>query len=139
MAAVRAILALAAARPQQMRFVSGGPSARKGQIVDIELQDVLNRRIALFAVLGDGSVRAFSPLDARQNVIDAPALKWSLRAGEPFGSDLIVAVTSAQPMDALAEGMKQISNHRSAGEVLRVLALAPADARVGSLALSTSP
>jgi hypothetical protein len=42
-------------------------------------------------------------------------------------------------MDALAEGMKQISNHRSAGEVLRVLALAPADARVGSLALTTSP
>jgi hypothetical protein len=135
----RALPALAAARPQQMRFVSGGPSARKGQNVDIEIQDVLHRRIALFHISGDGAVRALYPLDADQKVVQTPALKWSLQVREPFGADLIVAVTSAQPMDALAEGLKQISNHRGAGEVLKLLALAPEDARIGILSLSTSP
>lgn len=138
-ATARALPALAAARPQQMRFVSGGPSARKGQNVDIEIQDVLNRRIALFDIMGDGAVRALYPLDADQKIVQTPALKYSFQVREPFGADLIVAVTSAQPMDALAEGLKQISNHRSAGEVLKLLALAPADARIGTLTLSTSP
>ncbi|SFK04027.1 hypothetical protein [Methylocapsa palsarum] len=138
-AAARALAALAATRPQQMRFISGSPTARKGQNVDIEIEDMLNRGLVLFAVTGDGSVRALYPLTSDQKIVETPALKWSLRAREPLGADLIVAVTSARPMEALAEGLKQISNHRSAGEVLKVLALAPADARVGTLSLSTSP
>ena len=57
-----------------------------------------------------------------------------------IGTDLIIVVTAAQPMDALENGLKEISHYRSAGEVLKLIAMAaPPDARIGAVALLSAP
>ncbi|WP_156964407.1 hypothetical protein [Methylocapsa aurea] len=140
MAVVRGLAKLAAARPQPMRIAAGGPLARKGDRIEIEIPDVLRRALVLFDIAGDGSVEALYPIGADPRVIQTQNFRWAFQIREPFGADVIVAISAAQPMDALVQGLKEISQHRSAGQVLKLIAsAAPADARIGSVALSSAP
>lgn len=139
-AAVRGLEKEAAARPQAIRLVSGRATARRGDQVEIEVGDVAQRALILFGIAGDGTVQVLYPRGGEERVVRDQVFRWPLRIREPFGVDLIVAVSAPRPMHALEQGLQQISHHRSAGEILKILSLAaPPDARIGSLALSTVP
>ncbi len=139
-AAARALRDLAAQKPQIMRVSPSAATRHRGDKVEIDVDNVANRALVLFNIAGDGTVQALYPLGSDPRVIEAPAYRLSVQIREPFGTDLLVAVTAAQPMDQLEEGMRQISRFHSAGEALRlVMAAAPADARIGLVTLSSVP
>lgn len=139
-AVARGLAKEVALRPQPIALVSGGATARKGAQVEIEVGDVGERALILFGIAGDGTVQLLYPRGGDARVMRARAFRWSFEVREPFGTDLVVAVTAAQPMDALEQGLEQVSRHRSAGEILKLLAIAaPADARLGTIAISTLP
>jgi hypothetical protein len=131
---------LAAARPQQIRVAPGGPVRRRGDRIDIELPDMAHRALVLFDVSGDGLVQALYPRGADPRIVETAAFAWSFEIHEPFGTDLVVAISAAQPMAALERGIKALSSHRGAGEILQLIALAaPPDARIGVAALLSAP
>lgn len=139
-AVARGLAKLIAARPQPIRLVSGSLNARQGQNIEIEAPNVLRRALVLFDIAGNGAVQALYPLGSDERIVQTPSFRWSFQVREPFGADLIVAVTSAQPMEALERGLKQLSHYRSAGEILKLIAAtAPPDARIGSFALVSAP
>ncbi len=139
-ATVRALEKEVAARPQAIRVVSGRATARKGEQVEIEVGDVGQRALVLFGIGGDGTVQILYPRGGDERLVAARSFRRSIQIREPLGVDLIVAVSAPQPMDALEQGLLQLSRHRSAGEIPKLLAIAaPADARIGTLALSTAP
>lgn len=135
-----AIAQRAAARPQPISLSSGAAVRRSGERVEIGLADMAHRALILVAVSGDGLVRLLYPIGADPRVIDAPAFEWTLEVRAPFGADLLVAITAAQPMDALERGVKRLSHYRGAGELAKLIALtAPPDARIGVAALLSAP
>lgn len=139
-AVARGLAKEAAASPQPIKLVSGRTNGHKGEPVEIEVGNIAQRALVLIGIAGDGTVQVLYPLGGDDRVIRTPTFRWSFQTTEPSGSDLIVAVSAARPMDALEQGVKQISRHRSAGEILKILALAaPVDMRVGMLSISTAP
>ncbi len=140
MAFAEGLVKLAATRPQQIAVSAGAPVRRRGERVEIELADMAHRTLVLFAISGDGLVQALYPIGSDARIIDAPDFAWSFEVHEPFGTDLVVAITAAQPMDALEAGVKRLSHYRGAGELLKLIALAaPPDARIGVAALQSAP
>jgi hypothetical protein len=140
MALAHGLAKLAAARPQPIRLVGGSSVRRKGDRVELELDNMLNRALVLFSVGGDGAVQTLYPIGGDPRIITTPTFNWTFQVREPFGTDLIVAVTAAAPMDALDHGVEDLSHYRSAGEVLKLIALAaPGDARIGVAALLSAP
>lgn len=140
MALAHGLAKLAEARPQSIRLSPGGAVRRKGDKVELELGDMLRRALVLFTVSGDGVVQALYPIGADPRIITTPTFAWTLQVREPFGTDLVVAITASQPLDALDSGIEALSHYRSAGEVLKAIALAaPPDARVGVAALLSEP
>jgi hypothetical protein len=134
------IVRLAAARPQPISIAPGPPVRRRDDRVEIDLAEMANRALILFSVTGDGLVQALYPIGADPRVIESAAFAWTFEVHEPFGADLIVAISAAQPMDALAAGLKRLSHYRSAGEVLKLIALtAPPDARFGVASVLSAP
>jgi hypothetical protein len=140
MAFAEGIVKLAAARPQPISVADGPPLRRRDDRVEIDLTGMANRALILFSVSGDGLVQALYPIGADPRIIEAAAFAWTFEVHEPFGADLIVAISAAQPMEALAAGLKRLSHYRSAGEVLKLIALAaPPDARIGVAAVLSAP
>jgi hypothetical protein len=63
-----------------------------------------------------------------------------VRVRGPFGADLVVAVTSAQPMPMLEQALKPLDQRRSALQALKAVErYRPADGRVGSASIFTAP
>lgn len=140
MALAEGLVRLAAARPQPMSIGPGGRLRRKGDQIQLDIADTLHRALILFAVSGDGLVQALYPIGADARTIETPSFTWTFQVGEPFGTDLLVAVSAEQPMDALESGLRRLSHYRGAGEVLALLALAaPPDAKIGIAALQSAP
>lgn len=140
MAVARGIERLSVEHPQPIALLSGNSVFRKGETVEIEVGDVARRALVLFDIAGDGTVQALYPIGGDERIITTRSFRWRFEAQEPFGADLVIAVTAPQPMEALVEGLREISQFRSAGDVLKLLAMAaPSDARIGSVSLSSRP
>jgi hypothetical protein len=139
-AAARSLEKAVAGRPQAIRLVSGRTPARKGDRVEIEVGDVAERAVILLGIAGNGTVRMLYPRGGDERVVRDRVFRLPLEIREPVGLDLIVAVSASRPLDALEQGLQQISHHRSAGEIPKLLSLAvPADARIGIVALASAP
>ncbi len=139
-AAVRALKDLSTAKPQVMHVSPAAETRHRGEKIEIDIENVANRSLVLFNIAGDGTVQALYPLGADPRVLEAKTYRLTVQIREPFGTDAIVAVTGAQPMDQLEQGIRQISHFRSAGQALRLVeATAPNDARIGLVTLSSVP
>ncbi len=139
-AAVRALKDLSASKPQVMRVNPSAETRHRGDKVEIDVETVANRSLVLFNIAGDGTVQALYPLGSDPHVLDARTYRLTVQIREPFGTDVLVAVSAAQPMDQLEQGIRQISRFHSAGQALRlVTAAAPPDARIGLVTLSSVP
>jgi hypothetical protein len=140
MAFAEGLVRLAAARPQPLRVFAGPPVRRRGDRVNLDLADMQGRALILFVVGGDGLVQALYPRGADPRIIETPAYAFSFELHEPFGTNLVVALSASQPMPALERGIRELSQHRGAGEALKLIALtAPPDARIGLAAVLSAP
>ena len=92
-----------------------------------------------FDVTGDGTVQFLYPGEKDAEAEMPTNFDLDLSVVAPFGTDLLVAVTSETPMPELVEFLKQNDRRRTAGNIARRLGdVLPEGARVGFTVLYTS-
>jgi hypothetical protein len=138
-AALRTIKQLAAQAPQPIRALPDDRLHRDGAKISVEIADVGSRALILFDIADDGSVQALYPIGRDPTMVTTAQLVVPVRVREPFGADEIVAITSAQPMPALQEALKQLDQRRAAMQIVdAIVRLGPANARIGATGIFTS-
>jgi hypothetical protein len=139
-AAVRALKQAAAQAPQSIRVIPGDAVHRRDNRVAVEIGNLAGRALILFNIAGDGTVQLLYPLNADPRVVRGNLHQLPVRVRGPFGADLVVAVTSAQPMPMLEQALKPLDQRRSALQALKAVErYRPADGRVGSASIFTAP
>ena len=138
-AALRTIKQLAAQAPQPIRALPDDRLHRDGAKISVEIADVGSRALILFDIADDGSVQALYPTGRDPTMVTTAQLVVPVRVREPFGADEIVAITSAQPMPALQEALKQLDQRRAAMQIVdAIVRFGPANARIGATGIFTS-
>jgi hypothetical protein len=108
--------------------------------VGVEVAGVAGRALILFNIAGDGTVQALYPIASDPQIFPSADYRLPVKVRGPFGADQVVAVTSAQPMPALEQALRQLNQRRSALQIVRMVERhAPADARIGTTGLFTAP
>ncbi|MBX4926603.1 hypothetical protein ABID08_005615 [Rhizobium binae] len=139
MAALDTLKRLSETNPQSVRVTPSDKVHRDGERVGVTLSDLAGRKLVLFDVTGDGTVQFLYPGDREADAEMSATFDLDLSVVAPFGTDLLVAVTSDQPMPGLVEFLKQNDRRRTAGNIARHLGeLLPEGARVGFTVLYTS-
>ena len=139
-AAIRELKRMATRSPQVMRMWPDDRQQRSGQTVEVDLSDVESRAVLLFNVAGDGTVQLLYPVGSDASVARSASLRLSLKVGEPFGAEQIVAVTSKQRMIDLETALMQLNRRRASGQVIKSLERnMPADARIASIGFFSVP
>jgi Caspase domain len=138
--AMRALKGMATQSPQVLRVSPDDRVHHRSQVVEIELSEVKGRAVVLFNVSGDGTVQLLYPKGSDAPAALSASMRISLRVGEPFGAEQIIAVTSQQRMVDLEDILLQFNRRRASGQIVKSLAqYAPADARIGSVGFFTGP
>jgi hypothetical protein len=139
-AAVNGFKRLAAKGPQAVRILPDDKVHRRDAPVDILVSGTAQRSLVMFNIAGDGTVQDIYPRGSDKRIIDIPDFKLSMKAAEPFGADQVVAISSTQRLGDLEEGLRKLSQRRTAVEIFRLVErLAPPDARIGAAGLYTAP
>jgi hypothetical protein len=138
-AALRTVKQLAARAPQSMRALPDDRLHHDGAKLSVEIGDVGGRALILFNIADDGSVQALYPIGHDPAMVATSRLVVPVRARDPFGADEIVAITSAQPMPALEQALKQLDQRRAAMQIVdAVVRFGPANAHVGVTGIFTA-
>jgi Caspase domain len=139
-AAVNAFKRLAAKAPQAVRILPDDKVHRRDSGIEVYVSGVAQRSLVMFNIAGDGTVQTLYPVGSDARVVAGPDYKFPVRAVEPFGADLMVAISSAQRLNDLEEALRKMSQRRTAVEVFKLVdRYAPADARIGATSLYTAP
>ncbi|MBY3595369.1 caspase family protein [Rhizobium bangladeshense] len=139
MAALDTLKRLSETNPQTVRVTPSDTVHREGERVGVTVSDLGGRKLVLFDVSGDGTVQFLYPGEREVDAEMSASFDLDLSVVAPFGTDLLVAVTSDRPMPALVEFLKQNDRRRTAGNIARRLGdVLPAGARVGFTVLYTS-
>jgi uncharacterized caspase-like protein len=139
-AAVRALKLLAAKSPQTIRVMPNDKLHRKDAKVTVEIGGVANRALVLFNIAGDGTVQLLYPIASDPVIVRSAEYRLPVQVREPFGSDLVVAVTSEQPMPMLEQALRSVNQRRSALAALKIVErYRPIDGRVGATGIFTAP
>jgi hypothetical protein len=137
-AAVRWIKLLAGRGPQPLRISPKDRLHHKGEKVAIEVRGVRGRSLVLFDLNGDGTFQLLYPLGSDPSIVETLDFQAPLTAREPFGSDQIVAITSARRMPRLEKALRELDRSRSPAEIIDLLSRnASGDARFGTIAIFT--
>jgi hypothetical protein len=137
--AVRALKLMAAKAPQAIRLRPNDKLHRSGSRIEIEVSDVSGRSMVMFNIAGDGTVQTLYPVGSDPAVLKNATYRFPVQVREPFGSDQVVVITSAQRMSALEEVVRKLDRRRTAMQIVRMVErYGPADARVGSIGLFTA-
>ena len=139
-AAVRALKGLAARSPQAMQVLPDDKLHRNDSKVTVEIGGVANRALILLNIAGDGTVQLLYPVGSDPKVLRQPDYRLPVRVRGPFGSDLVVAITSEQPMSQLEQALQPLNQRRSALEAVKVVErYRPVDGRFGATGIFTAP
>ena len=139
-AAVRALKLLAARSPQTIRVVPNDKLHRKDAKVTVEIGGIANRALVLFNIAGDGTVQLLYPIASDPVIVRSAEYRLPVQVREPFGSDLVVAITSEQPMPMLEQALRSVNQRRSALAALKIVErYRPIDGRVGATGIFTAP
>ena len=139
-AAVRALKQLAAKAPQSMRVIPGDAVHHKDSQVAVEIGNLAGRALVLFNIAGDGTVQMLYPVDADPRIIKDDLYRLPVRVRGPYGSDLVIAITSEQPMPMLEQALLPLNQRRSALAALKAVErYRPLDGRIGSTGIFTAP
>ena len=138
--AMRSLKSMATPSPQVLRVSPDDGVHHRSQVVEIELSEVKGRAVVLFNISSDGTVQLLYPKGADTPSSVSASMRVSLRVGEPFGAEQIIAVTSQQRMIDLEDILLQFNRRRASGQIVKSLArYVPADARIGSVGFFTAP
>lgn len=139
MAARERLKTLSEKAPQAIRVTPDDSLHGQGQTVGVAVSDMEGRRLVLFDITGDGTVQFLYPApDERE---DAPASPFALDLAvvPPFGTDMLVAVTSTESIERLEQFLHENDNRRTAGKIAdRLGDMLPPDARIGFSVLYTA-
>ena len=139
-AAARALKALSARSPQAMRVLPDDKLHRNDSKVTVEIGGVSRRALILLNIAGDGTVQLLYPVGSDPKVLHQVDYRLPVRVRGPFGSDLVVAITSEQPMSQLEQALQPLNQRKSALEALKVVErYRPVDGRIGSTGIFTTP
>jgi hypothetical protein len=139
-AAVNGFKRLAARAPQAVRILPDDKVHHRDARIDVQVSGIAQRSLLMFNIAGDGTVQTLYPIGSDARIIATPDYKFQVRAGEPFGADQVVAISSAQRLGDLEEALRKMSQRRTAVEVFKLVErYAPADARIGAASLYTAP
>ena len=95
---------------------------------------------SLQRIIGDGTVQLLYPVGSDPKVLRQPDYRLPVRVRGPFGSDLVVAITSEQPMSQLEQALQPLNQRRSAVEAVKVVEkYRPPDGRFGATGIFTAP
>jgi Caspase domain len=139
-AAVRGLKLLATKTPQPVKVLPDDKVHHSDAAVAVEVGGVGGRALLVFNIAGDGTVQALYPIGSDPPIMRDAEHRLPVRVRGPFGADQIIAVTSQQRMTALEDALKQLSQRRTAVQILRAIQrYGPKDARIGSTAIFTAP
>jgi len=139
-AAARALKALSARSPQAMRVLPDDKLHRNDSKVTVEIGGVSRRALILLNIAGDGTVQLLYPVGSDPKVLHQVDYRLPVRVRGPFGADLVVAITSEQPMSQLEQALQPLNQRKSALEALKVVErYRPVDGRIGSTGIFTTP
>ena len=139
-AAVRGLKGLAARSPQAIRVLPDDKLHRKDSKVTVEIGGVSSRALILLNIAGDGTVQLLYPMGIDPKIVRDADYRLPVRVQGPFGADLVVAITSEQPMTQLEKALQPLNQRRSALDVLKVVErYRPVDGKIGSTAIFTAP
>lgn len=140
MAAVNGFKRLAASGPQSVRLLPDDQIDRRDARIEVLVSDLQRRSLLMFNIAGDGTVQMLYPMGLDSRVLSSADYSFRVRVDQPFGADLVVAITSAERLDDLEQALHRFNQRRTAAEVLALIERqAPADARIGATALYTAP
>jgi hypothetical protein len=139
-AAVRALKQLTAKAPQSIRVIPGDAVHRKDSQVAVEIGNVAGRALVMFNIAGDGTVQMLYPVDADPRTIKDDLYRLPVKVRGPYGADLVIAITSEQPMPMLEQALLPLNQRRSALAALKAVErYRPVDGRIGSTGIFTAP
>lgn len=125
---------------QTVRLPPGDNLHAKGTHVEIEVGDLTGRYLVLFNLSGNGNVQLLYPLGSDPPQRIDPKYSVALQVREPFGADLIVAVTANQRLSELERLLRQSSRRISPQKLADVLSRDESQGlRLGFVGLFTSP
>jgi uncharacterized caspase-like protein len=139
-AAVRALKQLAAKSPQSIRVMPDDKLHHKDTKVTVEIGAIANRALVLFNIAGDGTIQLLYPIASDAVIVRSADYRLPVQVREPYGSDLVVAITSEQPMPMLEQALRAVNQRRSALAALKIVErYRPIDGRVGATGIFTAP
>ena len=139
-AAARTLKGLSARSPQAIRVLPDDKLHRNDSKVTVEIGGVSDRALILLNIAGDGTVQLLYPVGNDPKVVRQVDYRLPVRVRGPFGADLVVAITSEQPMTQLEQALQPLNQRRSALEALKVVErYRPVDGRIGSSGIFTAP
>jgi hypothetical protein len=112
--AVVGIARMAERMPQAAKLVSGDKRYRKGQDVVLQVEDVSQKYLVLLDLNGDGTVQFLYP-KLREDAPKIAERTFVLRfhAGEPFGADHLIAITSDQRLHDLEAALSGLDRQKA--------------------------
>jgi hypothetical protein len=79
-------------------------------------------------------------VDADPRIIKDDLYRLPVKVRGPYGSDLVIAITSEQPMPMLEQALLPLNQRRSALAALKAVErYRPLDGRIGSTGIFTAP
>ena len=99
--------ALRRSRRKPMQVLPDDKLHRKDSKVTVEIGGVANRALILLNIAGDGTVQLLYPVGSDPKILRQADYRLPVRVREPFGSDLVVAITSEQPMPQLEQALRR--------------------------------
>ena len=137
--AVRDIKQMTARSPQQVTVAPNGGRHRQGQIVTVEVHDVVGRALVLFSIAGNGKVELLYPIGSDPPIISTPSYRLELIVREPYGADQIVAITAPVRMGDIEAALNRLRDWRAAGKLKDALdSYLPSQSRIGTVGIFTS-
>jgi hypothetical protein len=139
-AAVRALKTMAAQWPQAVRVLPDDSLHKEGARVFVEMANVQGRALILLNIAGDGTVQMLYPTRPDSKPVRDAAFRLPVQVRGPYGADLVIAVSSDQPLPQLEQALRSLNQRRSAVEALRLVErYRSPNLRIGAAGIFTAP
>jgi hypothetical protein len=139
-AAVRALKTMAAQWPQAVRVLPDDSLRREGSRVFVEVANLQGRALILLNIAGDGTVQMLHPMRPDAKPMRDAEFRVPVQVRRPYGADLVVAISSEQPLPQLEQALRALNQRRGAVEALRLVERYRSPGlRIGAAGIFTAP
>ena len=91
-------------------------------------------------IAGDGTVQMLHPARPDAKPVGEAAFRLPVQVRRPYGADLVVAISSDQPLPQLEQSLRALNQRRSAVEALRLVErYRSSSLRIGAANVFTAP